>query len=264
MRSEMGKVTWGGDLSGSDLDNADRSQFKPYDGPTPMNGVYAFRVKLLKRGKSKANNPQLIVGLELVPRQSRPEDGKFKGYFIMDYIPVMESTAFRVAPFLDAIGVSGDDFIKRTTAGEADERGSLPIVQIGKWKNDGKKIILATLADDQDQQGNPRKRISSYWAPEDLSTADEPEDDEDDEEEEEEEEEPVRRKPVKKAASKKKSSPEPEDDDEEEEDDEDEKPAPKKAKKTSKPPAKKRRVEPEEDDDDDADEDDDDEDSAPF
>lgn len=235
----MGKVTWG--VSGSDLDDADRSQFTPYDGPIPPNKLFCFKIKMLKKGKTSNGNPQLIIGLELTPRQSRPEERKYKGYYITDYIVVLESTTFRVAPFLDAIGVSGSDFAERTVVGEKDDRGSYPITKIGKWVNNG-QYVLATLKDGSDREGNSRKEIDKYWPVSELSGSD-------DETEEETEEEEQPRRPVKKATGKKRQ-PELEEEEEEE--------APRRPAKKA---ASKRRVR---DEDEDADQGDDGEDEAPF
>lgn len=248
----MAKVTWG--VSGSDLDEADRDQYTPYDGPTPPNQLFCFRVKMLKKAKTSNGNPQLIIGLELVPRRSRPEEKRYAGYYITDYIVVLDSTTFRVAPFLDAIGVSGSDFAERTSVGEKDDRGSWPITKIGKWVNNGKQFVLATLKDGTDRDGNPRKEIGKYWpVPDENGEATAASEDDDDGEEEEQ-----TRRPAKKAAAKKRQpEPEPDDDDGEEE----ETPTPPKKKATAKKAAPKRKPV---DDDEDAEDGDDEDDEAPF
>lgn len=252
----MGKVTWGDDLTREALDDVERDRFKPYDGPPVPNAMYAWRLKVLKRGKAKSSgNTQIIIGLELVPRSSRPEEKPYAGYFITDYISVLESQAFKIAPFLDALGVSSTDFLKRTSdTGEKDDRGSVPIAKIGDYVHDGKFILLASIGDDTDQNGAPRKRITGYYpAPEGEQAKKSKRRDEDDEEEDDEEEERPAKKSKKATATKKrKSEPEPDEDDEE-----DEPPRKKKA-----APAKKKRREPEPDEDEDDNEDEDDD--APF
>lgn len=240
----MGKVKWGGGLSGGDFDNADRNQFSPYDGPpVPTNTLFCWKVKILKRGKSTGGHDQLIVGLELTPRRSRPDEKPYAGFYTTDYIIVREDTLFRVAPFLDAIGVSGADFAERTDVErEADSRGSRSILKIGRWVNNGKNYVMATLVDSDDGKGNPRKKIGSYWPiPEESSKVEETVelDDEGDTELDEEEETTPKKK-----ASKRRAEPEPdddegEDDSEDSSDDEDDEPVPprKSAKKAA--PAKK-------------------------
>jgi len=255
----VAKVTWGGGVTGRALDEADRSQFTPYDGPVPPNKLFCFRVKMLKKGKSSNDNPQLIIGLELVPRRTRPEEKQYKGYYITDYIVVLESTTFRVAPFLDAIGVSGREFAEHTSVGPKDDRGSKPITKIGHWVNDGKQFVLATLKDGMDQKGNPRKEIAGYRPVEELTSKSDEEEDDSIGEEEEEEEAPAR-KPAKKAAPKKRQ-PEPEPEPEEEEEEE-ESPPPRKKAAAKKAAPKRRRDEDE--DEEGADAESDEEDEAPF
>jgi hypothetical protein len=168
----MPRVHWG--IKAADVDDFDRDkQYKPYDGPIPVNGVYQWQIKVLKFiAGSREKHPQLRIGLELIPRASRKGEAKYKGYFIMEFAPVTSRTAFRYAPFLDAIGVTGRDFETRTVA---DEEGN--IRKIGKWSNDGKEMILAELKDDQDQQGNPRKAVG--WMGAVTEDADEVDDDSD-------------------------------------------------------------------------------------
>lgn len=169
----MPKVSWG--VGAADIDNFDRdSQYAPYDGPIPPNGVYQFLVKVLKHtAGTREKNPQLRVGLELVPRNGRKDERKLKGYFIMAFLPVTGKTAFRYVPFLDAIGVSGREFERGTIT---DEEGN--VKKIGRWRNTGEEIIKAELRDSVDQNGAPRKEIGWMGA----FDADEPDAAEEDEE----------------------------------------------------------------------------------
>lgn len=148
----MPKVNWG--VSSADVDNFDREkQFKPYDGPIPSNGVYRWTIKVLKHvAGTREKNPQLRIGLELVPRTKAEK--RMAGYFVMIFPPITERTQFRYVPFLDAIGVSANEFTRGTIT---DEEGN--IKKIGRWRNTGDVTILAELKDDVDQHGNPRKDI---------------------------------------------------------------------------------------------------------
>lgn len=174
----MPRVNWG--IKARDVDDFDRErQYKPYDGPIPVNGVYQFQVKVLKFvAGSREKHPQLRIGLELVPRPGRKDERRYGGYFLMEFAPVTEKTAFRYVPFLDAIGVTGRDFETRTLA---DEEGN--IRKIGSWTNTGKHMILAEIRDDRDAEGNPRKAVGWMGA-----VADEDETNEYDEEELDDEE----------------------------------------------------------------------------
>ena len=245
-------------MSADDINDAERSQFKPYDGPTPPNAMYAWKVKVLKQGKAQSGNDKLIIGLELTPRRSRPDEKPYKGYFLTESIAIVESMAGKLASFLDAIGVNGSAFLNSTSVEqEKDRNGNRKITKIGKWLNDGSTYVLASIQDDE-YNGSIRKRINNFWPVEDAAKANDDED-EDDSEEEEEETPAPRKKAAKKAA---KRAPEPEPDDDEGEEEEEEPPAKKKpAKKAAKKAAPKRSRD---DDEDDAEEEDPEDDEAPF
>jgi hypothetical protein len=72
----------------------------------------------------------------------------------MMFAPISKKTGFRYVPFLDAIGVTGDEFESRTIV---DNDGS--VTKIGKWRNDGQEIILAEIKDGVDKDGNSRKEV---------------------------------------------------------------------------------------------------------
>lgn len=153
----MGKVKWGGGISQGALDEVDTSrQFTPYDGPTPPAGVYRFKIKVLKQTSSSNNNPQLQIGLELEPRADIPEQKRYKGYFMMDFIPVMDSTAWRLRPFLDAIGVTSKEFVNGTVADEDQN-----ITKIGRTVPKG-LLLACSIRNGQDQKGNPRMEVAQY------------------------------------------------------------------------------------------------------
>jgi hypothetical protein len=177
----MPKANWG--ISEGVIDDFDRdSQYTPYAGPIPPNGVYEFLIKVLKYiPGTRDKNPQLRVGLELSPRTDRREERQYAKYFIMGFLPVTDKTAFRYVPFLDALGVSEREFRQRTIT---DEDGN--IKKIGNWRNDGKEIIQAQIADGTDEKGNSRKEVVWFGAIDSEEYDDEEEEYEDEEIEEEE------------------------------------------------------------------------------
>lgn len=181
----MGIVRW--DIQATDIDGFDRSkQIKPYAGPIPPNGMYLWRIKVLKFvAGTRDKLQQLRIGLELVPRKGMGEN-KYAGYFIMVFIPVGSNTNFRYVPFCDAIGVSGTDFTRRT---RADNDGN--IQRIGKWSHDGEQMILAQLVDGSDERGNPRKEINdrTMMNPDEYENQEDENEDEDDDREYGDEEE---------------------------------------------------------------------------
>jgi len=172
----MPRAQWG--VKSSDVDDFDRSsQYKPYDGPIPINGVYHWNVNVLKYAAgTREKNPQLRIGLELIPRDDRPEETKYEGYFIMAFLPVTDKTQFRYVPFLDAIGVTGKEFERRTIT---DTDGN--ITRIGNWRNSGDYMIAAQLQDGTDQNNNSRKEIGVIM---EITEEDEGEGEEFDDEEE--------------------------------------------------------------------------------
>lgn len=165
----MPRVNWG--LSSGAVKNFDRSkQYKPYAGPIPPNGIYAWRVKVVEyQAATKDKLPSLVTGLELVPRFKSEE--KYAGYWIRNFMPVADHTTFRWVPFLDAIGVSEQDFYQRTVTGQNGR-----VQRIGQWRNDGETLILAQLKDGQAKDGSAKKEIGGQWEYEEAES----EEDEDD------------------------------------------------------------------------------------
>jgi hypothetical protein len=168
----MPKANWG--IGASDVDEFDRdSQYKPYTGPTPPNGVYVWNINVLKFvSGTKEKNPQLRVGLELIPREGREDEEEYEGYFNMDFLPITDKTAFRYVPFLDAIGVSGREFTQRTIT---DEEGN--IKKIGSWRNTGQELIMAQLKDGTDANNKPVK-VLGWYGPFEEDEGEEADDDE--------------------------------------------------------------------------------------
>jgi len=108
----MPKAKWGtGDeaLTAADIDGAERSQFKPYDGEVPPSGLYRFEIKSMKQGESSGGNPKLTTTLTL-DGSWKPKHAKYDGCPMWDHMPVMKNTAWRVAALCDAIGATSKDF----------------------------------------------------------------------------------------------------------------------------------------------------------
>lgn len=163
----MPKANWG--ITADDVDDFDRdSQFTPYAGPpVPVGQVYLWQINVAKyAAKTRGKNPQLRIGLELVPREGYDEEA-YEGYFIMAFLPINAKTGFRYVPFLDAIGVSGKEFEQRTMY---DEDGN--ISRIGSWRNNKDTLILADLKMGEDEKGEPRKEIGTFMPYEEEEAAD--------------------------------------------------------------------------------------------
>lgn len=178
----MPSVDWG--ISVKDAKSFDRDkQFAPYRGKVPPNAVYEWRVYRLQFSPGTGDKfPQLRIGVELVPQDK--SEKAFKGFSLMTFRTVASHTPFTYVPFLDAIGVSEDDFVNRT---RADAEGN--IQRIGAWRNTGDQHILAQLIDSDDGKGNAKKDIKWIGPVDELDDEgdDEPDDDDDEYYDEEDE-----------------------------------------------------------------------------
>jgi hypothetical protein len=154
----MPRANW--EIDASDIDDWDReSQYTPYTGTVPPNGVYRWRIKVAKyQAGDRSRKPQLSLGLELVPR-SRDEK-VYEGYFAWKNAFPSKKNQFTYAPFCDAIGITGSEFTNKTIVNEDGE-----ISRIGKWRNDGTTTILGLLEDNTwtDSNNNTRTGKAVGW-----------------------------------------------------------------------------------------------------
>ena len=119
----MAKVTWGGSALESALDDYDPNeagQYSDYMGDRPPKGVYRWRIRMDKT-ESKGGFPQILVRLTL----DDPKNKQYNGYGCMDFVIVKDdgSTAFRVRPLLDALGVTSKQFRTMTVTRATDRTG---------------------------------------------------------------------------------------------------------------------------------------------
>jgi len=176
----MPKASWG--LSAGTVSDFDRdSTYKPYQGPLPPNAVYKWRViNAFYAAATGEKLPQLRLLLGLVPRDK--SEKRYEGFTCMAMAPVGDTTAFRYVPFLDAIGVTENDFNNRT---DTDNEGK--IRKIGKWLNNGKTEVAAQLEDNDFEGSKYPKSIGWVGELEEYEPAEDEEEDEEYEEEDEEE-----------------------------------------------------------------------------
>lgn len=168
----MPRANWG--VKARDIEKYDRSsQYQPYTGAIPPNGVYAWEVRKAQYvAAAREKLPQLRLSLALKSRNT--SDRAFAGYHLMLFLPIADNTQFRYVPFLDAIGVSGSDFESRTIVNQDGV-----IAKIGPWKADSGTLILGDLRDDPGRDGQMRKTLG--WIGEYIdSTTDDDDDDDDD------------------------------------------------------------------------------------
>lgn len=159
------RVPWG--ISESDIDDFERSDFKPYTGPIPPVGqFYRFKLKIFRYAPAMdGKNPQLRVGLELEPHTTEHE--RYAGYFIQDYAPVTPQTNFRYVKYLDALGIGAKAFVRGPY--RIDDDGN--IKRVGRWQFTDPIYLLAKLrATDNEQY--PRE-IGDVYAFDESDEADE-------------------------------------------------------------------------------------------
>jgi hypothetical protein len=149
----MAKVTWGGADLETALDDwdGDSGGYSEYAGERPPRGVYQWNVRLEKTISSGGFN-QLIAHLTLEPHNAKTKP--FKGYYCRDYIIVKEdgSTAFRVRPLMDAIGVTAKQFRTMTITAPTDRTNAQggpieEVVKIGPVKIEGMVLTAAIRPD---------------------------------------------------------------------------------------------------------------------
>ncbi len=157
----MPKMKWGSGVTADTINNAEEKGITVYDGPLPPKGVYGWDVKFLKTGETSNKNPQLIIGLELNPRD-REDHQAFKGFFVQDFIVVKDTTAWRLKPFLKALGVSAKDFLENTVT---DEEGRVTkIGTLDLTKRAPGIIAMLQVNRGQNKEQYPRE-VGSYVGP---------------------------------------------------------------------------------------------------
>jgi hypothetical protein len=175
----MPRADW--ELDAGDIDDWDRSnQRTPYTGKVPPNAVYLWEIfHMSQKPATKGTKPRINVGLRLVPRDD--DEQRYAGYVAWKNTAVTGKSQPFYVPLLDALGVSEDDFRRKTIL---DSEGN--IKRIGPWINDGKTEVLGQLEDNNwvDQKtGQERTGKAVGWcgAPEDSDyDSDDPDDDDED------------------------------------------------------------------------------------
>lgn len=178
----MAKVKWG---SIDESAIAEATTSLTYVGPLPKKGVYRFKLRSCQYTTSSNDNP-MLKNLWLLDGSWRPEHEQYDGCPVWDNLPVMESTAFRVKAFCDALGVSYRDFLNKTII---DEDKNVKSIGSLKIQDEDLLVCLNVDVDDDPEYGERlvlARRGGSY-IPVPDEDEDEDEDDEDYDEDDEEE-----------------------------------------------------------------------------
>lgn len=168
----MPKVKWFG-ITVDAIEDAEVRRNKMYTGPEPKRGVYQFAVRF-KMAKSGNDHDQIRCYMTLVPRDARPEEKKYRDFFMMEFVPVVDSAAFRVRALCDALGVKARDFYEKTVndkEGWITKFGGLSIDKDGV-------LLLANIGPDTQRDGF--WKVSDWASVDAIEESDDNDDDDDD------------------------------------------------------------------------------------
>lgn len=185
------KITWGDeDLEEALSDWEDNNQFEPYSGDRPPKGTYQFQLVRLEQTRSSGGttgvqHPQLIAHWQLKP--NKPNHKGFAGYYMRDYIVVKTdgSTAFRVRPLMDALGITAKQFRTATQANKTDRTTNqgdpiFEIFKIGPVKIPGNLVMCFIKPDKRNNDYEDIKYLAASDADDDEGSTDTSNDDSDD------------------------------------------------------------------------------------
>lgn len=167
------KVKWGGqELEQRLNDYEPRSDYRPYDGPRPVRGMYQWNITRVVSGESTNGFRQLTVFLTL-DGNARPHTRKYDGFRMTDRIIVTDdgSTDFRVVPFLEAIGATIREFLNgtevdpSTLAQDRNGKDQYDVTSIGKVRFN-KPIPVSGFI--KPQKSNPDYFDIQFYPPKDY------------------------------------------------------------------------------------------------
>ena len=148
----MAKVKWG--VTGEEVDNTDPGEaYEIYDGPVPPSGIYRLAVKSAEYTLFSTGSKGLK--LLLIVDENRTDKKRYNGAPCWDNVIDLESTAFKIRQFVDAIGAEGKDW--DNTVIDSNKM----VTKFGRVKVEG-LFIRAQLKRGQNQSGDPRLEVNRY------------------------------------------------------------------------------------------------------
>lgn len=151
----MGKVSWG--VKGSDVDSVeveDREQFDSYDGPVPPKGIYRVKLERAEYVQFSTGSKGLKL-LLLIDEPSGSRKKQYNGCPLWENLIDLESTAFKIRQWMDAIGGTGKDWDGTVVDTEK------MVTKFGRIKADGLQVRVATkLGSNQD--GDKRAEVARF------------------------------------------------------------------------------------------------------
>lgn len=144
----MPKTTWGSDLDEEAIESAESRD--SYTGPVPPKGVYRFRLRSLKKGKSKAGNP-MVRFFGVLDGTYKDGHKKFDGAPLWVDTAVMSSTAFRIKALVNGLGVTAKQFMTSTVTDDAEPEAN--ILKIGTKKITENMLVYVNIKPEDGEQG---------------------------------------------------------------------------------------------------------------
>jgi hypothetical protein len=151
----MPKTTWGSDLDEEAIESAESRTV--YAGPLPPAGVYRFKLRWLKKAKSKQDNP-MVRFFGLLDGTWKDDHSKFDGAPLFVDTAVMAQTAWRIKALVQGLGVTAKQFMTATVTDDEDPPN---ILKIGTKKIVQDMVVYVHVKQENDDKGNPRLTIVS-------------------------------------------------------------------------------------------------------
>lgn len=155
----MGKVKW--NTSGSEVDQVEveeRETFEPYDGPIPPNNsVLQVSLKWARVADFNSGNGGLKLLMEVAEPDGSPK-AKYNGCPLFENLVDVDTQAWKIRQWLDAIGGTGKDWDGCVSAD--DGNGNEVITKFGRVKADGLKLRVQTQV--EVYEGERRAKVRNY------------------------------------------------------------------------------------------------------
>jgi hypothetical protein len=145
------------DIDADDLENTEASDYEPYNGELLPPGLYPLSIQWIKTTPSSQGNDMLTILMTFDNPDDDEELADYVGCPVWDRITVQKSTLFRLKPFLDAIGVSYEEFASSTVVDDEEK-----VTKIGSVRIDGLTVrarVRVEKSDEYDDKLRPTRYL---------------------------------------------------------------------------------------------------------
>jgi hypothetical protein len=171
----MPKVKWG--INPDEPEELE--QYDIYDGPDLRTGVYAGNIMRLTVVENRSKDDMLKVMFQV---DETGDKAKYNGAVLWSNQNVTDQSKPYLLAFLKAIGLTWDDFTKRSVLEDAKERPT-KVLKIGRVKfNDGNEVpcrVQVGLSKATPDYPERKPEIKSWLTPRDVEEWDDSDADED-------------------------------------------------------------------------------------